>query len=122
MVGDSDRRKIFRLESTFLERLADYLVRAPQDLQRIVLHPAGPRKYLFMLLLRDRDNSSRTIEYYEPRARRSLVDCADVIFHYPLSGFLNRIRHQVDSRKTAENQASPRHTGMYAISVLYASN
>src|SRR5260370_40804030 len=46
-----------------------------------MLHPAGLRKNLFVLFLRDGNDARGLIEHHESRARRPLIDCGNVVFH-----------------------------------------
>ena len=66
------------------ERAADHLARAPPDLARVVLDPAGLRRDLLVLALIDRDDPAVAVEQDEAAARRALVDRPDVLRHLRL--------------------------------------
>ena len=51
LVGDADRRQVARREALRASRRAHHRDRALQDLERVVLHPAGPRQHLLVLEL-----------------------------------------------------------------------
>ena len=63
------------------QRAGDRLVRARGDLQRIVLDPARPRQNLIVFDLMPGDLLPSSIEHHEPRARRALIERADVLSH-----------------------------------------
>ena len=81
LVGDADRSQVGSSQVTLLQRFVDYLLRAPQYFQRIVLHPSWPRINLLVFPLRHRDDPRGSVKHHEPRACRPLIDCSDVALH-----------------------------------------
>ena len=78
LVRDADGGDVIRLE----RRLTHDLFRHPglggPDGLRVVLDPAGPRKDLRKLLLRNGDDAACTIEEHGARTARALIECENV--------------------------------------------
>src|SRR5580700_3660577 len=81
LVGDSNRRKIGRVETALLHGLGNHLLSAAPDLRGIVLHPSRLGKDLLVFFLCHRDNASGPVEDDEARARSPLVNGSDVVRH-----------------------------------------
>jgi hypothetical protein len=81
LVGDPDRSQIFRPQPARFHGFLDDVVRATPDLFWIVLDPSWLGIDLLVLTLSGADDASGTIEYYEARARRSLINGANVACH-----------------------------------------
>ena len=70
-----------RLQARLLHGFGDHLRGAEPDLVRVVLHPAGLRIDLLVLLLRGGDDAAAAVENDEARAGGALVDGSDVLCH-----------------------------------------
>ena len=73
------------MESFLLHGFPDDFLRAAPYFFGIVFHPSGLGEYLFVFPLRSRNDSSGMIEDDEARARRALINRAQVCCH---CGFL----------------------------------
>ena len=82
LIGDSNGGEIGCAQASLLQRFVDDVLRPPPDFVRVVLHPSGLRVNLFVLLLRNRNDSSVAVENNKARAGRSLIDGANVIRHF----------------------------------------
>ena len=81
LVGDPDGGELRGRDAGLGQGGQDHLVGALEDLQRIVLHPAGLGIDLAMLALVDRDRAAGLVEDDETGAARALVERADVVAH-----------------------------------------
>src|SRR5208282_2872622 len=85
LVGDPDRSQIFRPQPPRFHCFLDDTIRAAPNFFRIVLDPSRFGIDLLVLSLSRADDASGTIEHYEARACRSLINGANVAFHRGVS-------------------------------------
>ena len=78
LIGDANRRQIRRGQAAGVQRAGDRLVGAGGNLQRVVLDPARTRQDLIVLHLMAGHFLSLAVEHHETRARRSLIERADI--------------------------------------------
>jgi hypothetical protein len=78
LIRDADRCDVARPELRASERFDRHADLRRPDLARVVLHPAGVRKDLRELLLRDAANRAALVEHDGARAGRALVEREDV--------------------------------------------
>jgi hypothetical protein len=78
LIGYTNARDIAWTKPTLLHRFFNYLERASDNLQRVVLDPARARENLFVFSLGHRYYSATAIEDHEPSAGRSLVQRCDI--------------------------------------------
>ena len=81
LVGDSDRSQIFRPQPASFHCFLDDTIRAPPNFFWIVLDPSRLGINLLVLFLSCAHDVSGTIEHYEARACRSLINGADIAWH-----------------------------------------
>jgi len=80
LVGDGQRTKLPRLQTGALQGLACHSQLAAPDLVGIVLNPAGLRKVLGKLLLRQGHDPALAVKHERTRTGGALVEGKDV-FH-----------------------------------------
>jgi len=81
LVGDADGCELAGAQIAPRQRGTGDFIAVRLYLQRVMLHPAGFWKNLPMLLLCHRNDPAGFIEHDKPRARRSLIECADILHH-----------------------------------------
>src|SRR5204863_311941 len=79
LVRDADRHEIGERDVRLAHRLARDIALRAKDLLRVVLDPAGLRKDLLELALRDRDGGAFLVEQDRARAGGALVESENVL-------------------------------------------
>jgi len=95
LIRNADSGKVLCAEASLMHCLRNYFLCAQPDLLGIVFHPAWPRINLAVFLLRGGNNPACAIEHDETRARGSLVERSDVIWHFPFSTLPGGLRLQL---------------------------
>ena len=81
LVGDADGGDVRGLDAALGKGVRERVYLCAEDVRRVVLHPAGPRVYLRVVVLRERDYLAAAVEHYGAGTCRALVEGDDVAFH-----------------------------------------